>query len=908
MSGLVAVGIALRGTPSAVHTPPMFIESVPCRARSHSLSSARVPPQLSDLGQIGLTKLLFCTAKFGKECSERQVGDDCAKGIEPQSIKAAASSRLDEKPSGADMTTVYGRSTPEAQSSLVNSIVWCASSLTLWEKKKKISKNSGEKRLQIQSVQAFFHLSVVQVSSDCRLEVRYLSLRHSRNRRRGCDKSTSPTVTGCQSLQTPDSTYLKRQKSQDRPGCTRQGDLHTDILDPCRDKGDKTAAGCTLKSSAAFAFAVAVPYPQPNAHSFVSTISISTEDNLIHSPCIHYRQLNHSRCDKTKSPRLSEAKGPSSLGLPRITINPATVTRCVSHLGSCLLTLACNRGSCKANRAGISLCKSVKNRGPITYNSTTQMLTFIWQQRRHERYYPEAPEPGFLAVLLGWRRRTSKGVSARVLPPRLLAAFHFTLPHIFNCPGSARPPWTEAVEPTNLSPRRITRKTTAHNTWQTSTALAGPPHSTLSRAELRPSTYIIYGLTTSETIYVLCKPVYLAHQHLPFGLELRYASSQFTDGARDHQVPEEVPELDPRLLGRETRRFQGQEDGMPGFVLLLNTPMTNGFWISKISHFSDSKKVVACMQEMDATPRTEGRQPATPMHAALVIWNHFNTTTHSAVLSHLQRLPSSPWLVTRIHVKHFSKVSSVQLSRIVCSAPSRHTTMRFELPCTSYPTLPRFRSFKRRSHISRTPTSHRPYHSLRTFMVVVGSTAGVIRSLARRLGGLTIVPWLVALQPFRRYYTTIALWSFLIVARYSLAYMNTVCDRLQFGSFIFRVRASSVLLKSNPTLFASVGRSRERTNLKHTLSGADKAVIILRRSALAAAFMESCRVSSVSTRVPILRSGIRKMSTKPGSTRRLGARTRQGLDTYSWNADVKGRLETQAGQIKSLLNVIVTDL
>ncbi|SCN73756.1 uncharacterized protein FFB20_04426 [Fusarium fujikuroi] len=112
--------------------------------------------------------------------------------------------------------------------------------------------------------------------------------------------------------------------------------------------------------------------------------------------------------------------------------------------------------------------------------------------------------------------------------------------------------------------------------------------------------------------------------------------------------------------------------------------MTNGFWISKISHFSDSKKVVACMQEMDATPRTEGRQPATPMHAALVIWNHFNTTTHSAVLSHLQRLPSSPWLVTRIHVKHFSKVSSVQLSRIVCSAPSRHTTMRFELPCTSY--------------------------------------------------------------------------------------------------------------------------------------------------------------------------------------------------------------------------------
>ncbi|VTT77763.1 unnamed protein product [Fusarium fujikuroi] len=218
----------------------------------------------------------------------------------------------------------------------------------------------------------------------------------------------------------------------------------------------------------------------------------------------------------------------------------------------------------------------------------------------------------------------------------------------------------------------------------TQTTLAGSPHSTLSRAELRPSTYIIYGLTTSETIYVLCKPVYLAHQHLPFGLELRYASSQFTDGARDHQVPEEVPELDPRLLGRETRRFQGQEDGIAGFVLLLNTPMTNGFWISKISHFSDSKKVVACMQEMDATPRTEGRQPATPMHAALVIWNHFNTTTHSAVLSHLQRLPSSPWLVTRIHVKHFSKVSSVQLSRIVCSAPSRHTTMRFELPCTSY--------------------------------------------------------------------------------------------------------------------------------------------------------------------------------------------------------------------------------
>jgi hypothetical protein len=40
--------------------------------------------------------------------------------------------------------------------------------------------------------------------------------------------------------------------------------------------------------------------------------------------------------------------------------------------------------------------------------------------------------------------------------------------------------------------------------------------------------------------------------------------SQFTDRARDREVPEEVPELDPRLLGRETRRFQGQEDGMPG--------------------------------------------------------------------------------------------------------------------------------------------------------------------------------------------------------------------------------------------------------------------------------------------------------------------------------------------------------
>lgn len=70
--------------------------------------------------------------------------------------------------------------------------------------------------------------------------------------------------------------------------------------------------------------------------------------------------------------------------------------------------------------------------------------------------------------------------------------------------------------------------------------------------------------------------------------------SQFTDRARDHQVPEEVPELDPRLLGRETRRFQGQEDGIwnagckitahsqslqdsTKFVLLLNTPMTNGF-------------------------------------------------------------------------------------------------------------------------------------------------------------------------------------------------------------------------------------------------------------------------------------------------------------------------------------------
>jgi hypothetical protein len=36
--------------------------------------------------------------------------------------------------------------------------------------------------------------------------------------------------------------------------------------------------------------------------------------------------------------------------------------------------------------------------------------------------------------------------------------------------------------------------------------------------------------------------------------------------------------------------------------------------------------------------------------------------------------------------------------------------------------------------------THRPYHSLRTFMVAVGLTAGVIRSLARRLGGLTIVP------------------------------------------------------------------------------------------------------------------------------------------------------------------------
>jgi hypothetical protein len=55
-----------------------------------------------------------------------------------------------------------------------------------------------------------------------------------------------------------------------------------------------------------------------------------------------------------------------------------------------------------------------------------------------------------------------------------------------------------------------------------SIALAGSPHSTLSRAELRPSTYIIHGLTNSETIYLLCKPVYLAHQHLPFGLELRY--------------------------------------------------------------------------------------------------------------------------------------------------------------------------------------------------------------------------------------------------------------------------------------------------------------------------------------------------------------------------------------------------
>ncbi|VZH98249.1 unnamed protein product [Fusarium fujikuroi] len=124
MSGLVAVGIALRGTPSAVHTPSKV---------SLALFRPSSPPTLGSWADwTHETLILYCNRrrgqgsthdKFGKECSERQVGDDCAKGIEPQSIKAAASSRLDEKPSGADMTTVYGRSTPEAQSSLVNSLI-----------------------------------------------------------------------------------------------------------------------------------------------------------------------------------------------------------------------------------------------------------------------------------------------------------------------------------------------------------------------------------------------------------------------------------------------------------------------------------------------------------------------------------------------------------------------------------------------------------------------------------------------------------------------------------------------------------------------------------------------------------------------------------------------------------------
>ncbi|EWG43215.1 hypothetical protein FVEG_15542 [Fusarium verticillioides 7600] len=101
-----------------------------------------------------------------------------------------------------------------------------------------------------------------------------------------------------------------------------------------------------------------------------------------------------------------------------------------------------------------------------------------------------------------------------------------------------------------------------------STALAGSPHSTLSRAELRPFTYIIYGLTTSETIYLLCKSVYLARQHLPFGLELRYDPFSIYRWSPRPSSPRgsiSLPELDgPRLLGRETRGFQGQEDGMPG--------------------------------------------------------------------------------------------------------------------------------------------------------------------------------------------------------------------------------------------------------------------------------------------------------------------------------------------------------